>query len=386
MKTRDKTLPTNPTGKINIAMAGGGTWGHVFPIRSLLQTLSSSSTYAEQIGTIYRFWSKDSLEQQTCNALQDSSSIKISFLPIISGKLRRELSLKAIFRNGSDFFKLLTGTVQSCHYLRKYQINTVFCKGGYVALPVVVAAKLLKKKLILHESDTHPGLVNHIASRRANVNFTAFPNVLPNAQVVGQLLSDDLFASSNAKHHTSQLLHWEISASKRPILFIMAGSQGAKTLYEVVAEILHRNQKITQAFQIVITLGQLNQELRASFENIQDSHITICDFLSQSQMGEIYQQADLCITRGGTTSLAEQKLFNIKSIIVPLPRTHDQADNAKRYAEHHADIVLDQNAPSFAWDLEQALLAHTQYHKKAPSTSPLKQIQETKKLVIEAIL
>ncbi|MBO4204110.1 hypothetical protein J5893_04820 [bacterium] len=128
----------------------------------------------------------------------------------------------------------------------------------------------------------------------------------------------------------------------------MAGSQGAKTLYEVVAEILHRNQKITQAFQIVITLGQLNQELRASFENIQDSHITICDFLSQSQMGEIYQQADLCITRGGTTSLAEQKLFNIKSIIVPLPRTHDQADNAKRYAEHHADIVLDQNAPSFA--------------------------------------
>ena len=83
----------------------------------------------------------------------------------------------------------------------------MFCKGGYVALPVVVAAKLLKKKLILHESDTHPGLVNHIASRRANVNFTAFPNVLPNAQVVGQLLSDDLFASSNAKHHTSQLLH-----------------------------------------------------------------------------------------------------------------------------------------------------------------------------------
>jgi UDP-N-acetylglucosamine:LPS N-acetylglucosamine transferase len=64
---------------------------------------------------------------------------------------------------------------------------------------------------------------------------------------------------------------------------------------------------------------------------------------------------DIAITRGGTTSLAEQELFGIKKIIIPIPRTHDQAKNAEYYKTHHDDIVLDQYANSFIDNLRNAI-------------------------------
>ena len=66
----------------------------------------------------------------------------------------------------------MIGILQAGYFLQKYRITTVFCKGGYVALPVVIASKILRKKLIVHESDTRPGLVNRIAARWADQVFT----------------------------------------------------------------------------------------------------------------------------------------------------------------------------------------------------------------------
>ncbi|MDR0859579.1 MAG: glycosyltransferase [Candidatus Peribacteria bacterium] len=100
-------------------------------------------------------------------------------------------------------------------YLQKYHIDAVFCKGGYVALPVVFAARFLRIKLVVHESDVHPGLVNRIASRYASAVFTGFDKVLPNAITVGQILSDDIvpaeIASSTSFPRNDDL----------PVVFIM---------------------------------------------------------------------------------------------------------------------------------------------------------------------
>jgi UDP-N-acetylglucosamine--N-acetylmuramyl-(pentapeptide) pyrophosphoryl-undecaprenol N-acetylglucosamine transferase len=78
-------------------------------------------------------------------------------------------------------------------------VDAVFCKGGFVALPVVFAAKILRKKLIVHESDVHPGLVNRIASRFTSIVFTGFDRVLPRSKTVGQILSDDIVPSINSQ-------------------------------------------------------------------------------------------------------------------------------------------------------------------------------------------
>jgi UDP-N-acetylglucosamine--N-acetylmuramyl-(pentapeptide) pyrophosphoryl-undecaprenol N-acetylglucosamine transferase len=80
-----------------------------------------------------------------------------------------------LIKNIRDLFFFTIGLLQSVFYLLRFKIDVVFCKGGYVALPVVFAAKLLGKKIIVHESDVHPGLVNRIAGKSSAKNFSGFP-------------------------------------------------------------------------------------------------------------------------------------------------------------------------------------------------------------------
>lgn len=97
-------------------------------------------------------------------------------------------------------------------------------------------------------------------------------------------------------------------------------------------------------------------------------------FVSQKEMGELYNRCDIAITRGGTTSLAEQKLYDMKQIIVPIPRTHDQYDNAKWYVRYHNDSMINQRDDDFESQLAAAI-KHFKGFKKIRQ-------QKDKKLII----
>lgn len=379
--------------KKTIAMAWWGTGGHVFPIRSLLETFLKSPSYASQVDSIIWFGSTNSLEQQTAKEFWPS----ILFQPIFSGKFRRQKSFSAFLKNVKDLFLFSLGWFQSLRYLKKYHVDTVFCKGGYVALPVVFASRLLRLKLIVHESDVHPWLVNSIASKYAQKTFTGFEGVFPHSTTVGQILSDDIVPSSpvimrsvsdvTIHKHPSQ---WHTSSitspsphNKLPTVFVMWGSQGSRSLYETFARLLQTNPTIASSFNFYITLWKLNSELKPLFSQ---KNIHIFDFLSQKEMGEVYQISDICLARGGTTSLAEQKLFNIKSIIVPIPRTHDQMDNAKRYVHHYQDLLLDQTSLTFLSEMQTAFLSLLHYQKPPLVADIFTEIQQAKKLIWTEIL
>lgn len=365
--------------KKTIAMAWGGTGGHVFPIRSILATIFKERDYSDHLSHIIRFGSKHSLEQQTAKEFWN----KITFQYIFSWKYRRQRTLKAFFQNLKDLFLFLFWFFQSLRYFKKYKVDTVFCKGGYVALPVVFAAKFLRKKIIVHESDVHSGLVNKIASKYASKTFTGFDNVLPKSITVGQILSDDIVPTYSDQYSSSfQKIITSIDLQK-PTVFVMGGSQGSKSLYETFAEILKTNVDILSSFNFFITLWKLNNNLKQLFSQ---KNVHSFDFLSQKEMGKLYQLSDICLARGGTTSLAEQKLFNIKSIIVPIPRTHDQLDNGKRYVKHFDDILLDQQSPTFFQDLEQAFLDLKKFKKTELKKDILTEIEKAKNLIITELL
>jgi UDP-N-acetylglucosamine--N-acetylmuramyl-(pentapeptide) pyrophosphoryl-undecaprenol N-acetylglucosamine transferase len=262
-------------------------------------------------------------------------------------------------------------------------VDVVFCKGGYVALPVVFASKMLGRKLIVHESDVHPGLVNRIATKFASAVFTGFDGVLPKAKTVGQILGDEIVPAIIASSHTVRHNGTKSRNNSLPIIFLTAGSQGSKTLYETFAQVLKINLLIAESFQIFISLGKLNNQLKSLFPQ---KNVKTFDFLSQREMGEMYAKTDICLVRGGTTSLAEQKLFNIKSVIVPIPRTHDQMDNAKWYVEHYQDILLDQTSPTFLKDMENLFLSLRGYHKEEIKKDIFNEIQQAKKLIWKEIL
>lgn len=83
-----------------------------------------------------------------------------------------------------DLGSITYGIIQCLRLLKKYKIDVIFCKGGYVSLPVVIAGRILRKKIILHESDTKAGLSNKICAKFANHIFTGFAGVFPHREVV----------------------------------------------------------------------------------------------------------------------------------------------------------------------------------------------------------
>ena len=355
--------------KINIAWAGWGTGGHVFPIKSLIQYLDSTDK-KKNVWKMFWFWKKNSLEEENYKSLKKWID-NLYFVPIFSGKRRRDKSFQSFIKNLWDLFLFWVGILQSMYYLLKYKINVVFCKWWYVALPVVVAAKILKKRIVVHESDVHPWLVNNIASKFAYKVFTWFDNVFKNAETIGQILSEDLLPKG------------EKNLSKKTTVLVMWGSQGSKNLYESLIKLL-RDTPDLQDFDFKIVLWKLNQELREQFSSFKN--VECFDFLSQKEIGANYYLCDIAITRAGTTSLAEQELFDLKLIMVPIPRTHDQLDNAKRYVEHKNGILVQQDDVKFMVKLKESILSLKGFKKKLNERDRKKEIATAKNKILESIL
>ena len=356
--------------KINIAWAWWGTWGHVFPIKSLIQYLDSTRKYKEKVASMVWFWKKGSLEEENYKLLKSSVN-NVSFSCIFSGKWRREKSFFAFCKNIRDLFLFSFWVLQSIVLLKKHHIDVVFCNGGYVALPVVFAAKFLGKRIIVHESDVHPWLVNRIASKYANVSFTWFDWVFPKAVTVWQILSEDLLPKR------------DIQPSKATNVFVMGGSQGSKDLYEALSKVIKRNKALHE-MKFFVVLWKLNKTTWALFSEF--DNVKCYEFLSQKEMWEHYLDSDIAITRAWTTSLAEQHLFNLKLIMVPIPRTHDQKDNAKWYVKHHDGILIEQDDPQFLEKLEETLLSLKSYKKLLSWEDRKAIINVAKEKIIKAII
>lgn len=365
--------------KKTIVMAWGGTWWHVFPIKSLIETILSEKKYLDQIKQIIRFWSKDSLEQETAAKFWD----KVKYISILSWKRRRETPIKSRIKNIRDLFLFTVWFFQSIFYLRKSKADVVFCKWWYVALPVVFAAKFLRKPIFVHESDTRPWLVNRIWNKFSKQSFCGFDWVFSWAIVVWQILSDEIVPSQNLNSELSNSLKNEKKDGK-PSVLVMWWSQWSKKLYECLADLLKKNKNLGNLFHFHIVLGKLNEDLKQIFKEF--SSVTTYDFLLQSDMGILYQHCDISITRWWTTSLAEQKLFNIKSIIVPIPRTHDQKLNAEWYVKNFNDIMVEQSQPTTQSDLYNAIISVKDYHKPKISINIHQEIWKAKHIILDELL
>ena len=145
-----------------IVMTGGGTAGHVTPNIALLPALKEAGYDIEYIGS-YNGIEKELIEAQG-----------ITYHGIDSGKLRRYLDLK----NFSDPFRVVHGYAQALGLIRKIKPNIIFSKGGFVSVPVVLAAKTCGIPAIIHESDITPGLANRIAIKGAKKVCCNFPETL----------------------------------------------------------------------------------------------------------------------------------------------------------------------------------------------------------------
>lgn len=343
--------------KKTIIFAWGGTWGHVFPIESVISYIHWH--FSDHVHKMQRFGELHSLEHERASALQIEHGIPLDFIPIKSGKFRREKARWAMLQNMRDLVTFFQWLLSCYIYFFTHPADVVFCKWWHVALPVVFAARAHSIPIVVHESDTKPWLVNRIAGKFATQNFSWFPDVLPDTQVVGQLLSGDMIQDTENK----ELLDFLDTHQDKTKILVVWGSQWSQSLYTSLAWVLEQipptpflegEQKVNSRDDVcfIIWLWRLNTEMTALFADM--PHVYTADFFDKPELGTLMRSCDAAITRGGTTFLSELKLFGLKLCIVPIPWTHDQAKNAAWYVEHHGDISLDQYAEDF-----DAQLSHT---------------------------
>ncbi len=309
--------------KHKIVFTGGGTGGHVTPNIAIIDQLDRAQWEIHYIG------SKSGIERELIE------KINIPYHPIASGKLRRYID----FENIKDAFRTVGGIFGARSTLKKIKPTLVFSKGGFVSVPVILAAKSLGIPSYIHESDLTPGLANKISQRFATKIFTSFAETvkyLPanKTKAIGSPLRKDILNGS--KENGLALLAF---TPEKPVFTVMGGSLGARKINEVVRETL---PTLTNSFQIVHICGKGN--LDNSLTN-KDGYQQF-EYVDES-LADILAATDFVVTRGGSNAIFEFLALKIPMLIIPLPKAQSRGDqilNAQNFTTKGLALTLDEES------------------------------------------
>ena len=330
------------TSGMKIVFCGGGTAGHVTPNLALADKLQDHELY--YIGT-------NGMEKGLVKPYIDSGKIK-DYYTISANKLRRKLTLKNLLLP----FQLIKSVGEAKKHLKALCPDVVFSKGGYAGLPVVIAAKKLKIPTIIHESDMSLGLANRICKRYADVFLSAF-DCDKNAKVVGLIIRDGIMKGSRAQGLATMGFD-----GKKPILFVMGGSLGAQALNEAIC----KSEGLADKFDIFVSTGKGKK--------------IDCGFVKQAEyvtnIADVFAAADVCVTRAGSTSLAELTLATVPFVTVPLTKCSrgEQVNNAKWFVERGCGITATEDeqlpgklasAVNVAYDNREAIMLQQRKQRDA---------------------
>jgi len=270
---------------------------------------------------------------------------------IVAGKFRRYYHLTVlqqltwpslVLKNLGDAFKVGVGFIQSFFKLLMWRPDVVFTKGGYVCLPVGLAARLLRIPLVIHDSDAHPGLTNRVLSKWATAIGTGapleyYPYPVKKTKYVGIPIANEFHPYTTSEQKAAKK-EWGIDDS-RPLIVITGGGLGATRINEVVAGSLHALQQLG-SIVLVAGAGQYD-ELRA-FMPEDSQHFQLYPFVTN--MHSLLGAADLVVTRAGATTILELAALEKPTILIPngkLTGGH-QLKNAAVYEKAGAVAVLDE--------------------------------------------
>jgi UDP-N-acetylglucosamine--N-acetylmuramyl-(pentapeptide) pyrophosphoryl-undecaprenol N-acetylglucosamine transferase len=275
-------------------------------------------------------------------------SVGLKFRPIAAGKFRRyngagwrNFNPGTALRNLIDGFKVAKGIWQSAGLIREFKPDVIFCKGGYVSLPVGLAARLLRVKYVIHESDVDPGLTNRVLSGGASKIAVGFPiqyyQEWPESKLV--YTGNPVRAQVVGRHRLEGLAKFNLDESL-PVVLIMGGSQGAKSINDAVVEAL---PNLLGFCQVVHIAGEREIE-RVRFEVSRlglehPERYKVFSFLLED-LGLAYAAADVVVSRAGANSIAELAALSKPTILVPAAHLHDQPRNAQVIARKGAAKVI----------------------------------------------
>ncbi len=335
-------------------MLGGGTGGHIYPLIAVAEKLRRwESTLGCEIVIRY-FGEADDYQSEL-----EQAGILIS--NITSSKWRRYFSLK----NFLDLGKAAIGVVQALWKIYWFMPDVVFMKGGPGSLVIAYVCHFYTIPLVVHESDTIPGLSNRLAGKFAKIVKIAFPSAasffpIGKSQVVGIPIREAIFLGETSRARSMIGL----TEAGLPILLIMGGSQGAEKINSFVLDNL---DILLDRFRIIHQVGRNNYEIYMNEYAIVAKNISAeknknyhpAAFLGK-ELPEAMAAADLIISRAGGTTIFEIAARARPSVLIPLiGSAHDhQRENAYAYAKSGACLVIEEEnllVGLFMSELEQLI-------------------------------
>ena len=312
--------------KIRVVITGGGTGGHIEPAYAVASELMKSKD-------VEMFWIGKKDGSIEVRAQKDA----IIFRPITTGKLRRYASIQNI----SDGVKTIVGFFQSIEILRKIKPDVVFSKSGYVSAPVVLAAKLLKIPIVIHESDIVLGLTNRLVARLAKIICCGFPIRYYPAWIRKKAI----YTGNPVKEYRVSSEMTEIIGHKYNLnfktLFILGGSQGSTAINHFIYSEL---SNFVKSFNVVHQVGKNNIEdafkIKSKLTADEKLKYHPATYFSDEEMAILLSKSELAICRAGAGTMADLSHFGVPAILIPLPsaaKDHQRA-NAK-YAERNGAII-----------------------------------------------
>ncbi len=307
-----------PTAAPRYVLTGGGSGGHIRPLLAVAAELKALQPQSQIISVGDRGSNFAHLAQTDANIDQVQS--------IFAGKFRRYhgeswlrqiLDIPTVLLNIRDVLYLLIGFVQSILFLLRVRPAVVFLKGGFVGVPIGLAAGLLRIPIVTHDSDAIPGLANRIVARWASVHATGMPAEFypyPAAKVqhVGVLVSRDYVpVTASLKQQYRSELGIDQAAK---VLLVTGGSLGSRNLNTAVRAVADKLLAADSSLMIIHQVGRGNV---AAYDGYGNERLRVLEFLEG--MHRYSGAADLIVGRAGANTIAEFGVQGKACIVVPSP-------------------------------------------------------------------
>ncbi|MFD8722464.1 glycosyltransferase [Streptomyces sp. NPDC059629] len=326
-------------------VTGGGTGGHVYPalttVREARRIVGEDRAGPDRpeldvvwVGTA------TGLEARVAAAEEG-----VRFRALSTGKIRRTRSLRSLWLNLVDLFKIPLGVAQALRYVMTERPHVVFSVGGYVCVPVAVAAWLTRRRLVMHEQTLNLGLANRLVARLADVIALSHassidslpPRLARRAVVTGNPIRPGLL------HGNREAALRRYGFQDEPLVYVTGGSQGSAQINELVTAVL---PELLKHCQVVHQCGSaaepVTRQRTASLPDDLRRRYVLLDYVGDTEMADLLAAADVVISRSGAGTLAELTAAGRVTVLVPLVPTSgdEQRRNAQRVVEAGAGRML----------------------------------------------
>lgn len=337
---------------------GGGSGGHVTPVLAVINELSKHDD------DLQVWFVCDKAFESQSRGIMARADVPVQVSTILAGKFRRythltrlrqATSFYIVSRNLVDVFKVAVGFVQSLVLLLQVKPDVVFAKGGYVSLPLGLAARLLGYPLVIHDSDTRPGLTNRILSRYATQIATGsplknYPYDPKKSQYIGVPIGDE-FTPISETQRAALKRTLGVDPTKK-LVVATGGGLGARSI----------NLALVKAARSLSTRGiaVYNVTGKSHYDEVASMVTGIADYAAvpfvYEKMHEVLGAADVVISRASATFL--QELAGLGQAVIAVPARHlgDQLKNAEVYKEAGAAIVMTDYEVSVGDELESTIV------------------------------